>query len=66
MSRFSQPQDPDFQAINASIDLDWRLWRHDVAQSRAHAAMLASIGVISDAERDELTDGLQAVAAELA
>ena len=45
MSRFSQPQDPDFQAINASLDFDWRLWRHDVAQSRAHAAMLASIGV---------------------
>jgi argininosuccinate lyase len=65
MSRFSQPQDPDFQAINASLDFDWRLWRHDVAQSRAHAAMLASIGVITDSERDELLAGLDAVAEEL-
>ena len=56
MSRFSQPQDPDFQAINASLDFDWRLWRHDVAQSRAHAAMLASIAVITEQERDELED----------
>jgi argininosuccinate lyase len=65
MSRFSQPQDPDFQAINASLDFDWRLWRHDVAQSRAHAAMLASIGVITDSERDELLAGLDSVAVEL-
>jgi argininosuccinate lyase len=65
MSRFSQPQDPDFQAINASLDVDWRLWRHDIAQSRAHAAMLASIGVMSERERDELVVGLDAVADEL-
>jgi argininosuccinate lyase len=65
MSRFSQPQDPDFQAINASLDFDWRLWRHDVAQSRAHAAMLASIAVITEQERDELLAGLDAVSGEL-
>jgi len=65
MSRFSQPQDPDFQAINASLDFDWRLWRHDVAQSRAHAAMLATIGVLAPAELDELLAGLDAVAGEL-
>jgi argininosuccinate lyase len=65
MSRFSQPQDPDVQAINSSLDFDWRLWRYDVTQSRAHAAMLASIGVLSEAERDELVDGLNAVEAEL-
>jgi argininosuccinate lyase len=65
MSRFSQPQDPDFQAINASLDFDWRLWRHDVAQSRAHAAMLATIGVLAPAELDELLAGLDDVAGEL-
>jgi argininosuccinate lyase len=65
MSRFSEPQDPDFQAINASLDFDRRLWPHDIAQSRAHAAMLASIGVIAAAERDELLAGLDAVAGEL-
>ena len=66
MSRFTEPQDPDFQAINASLAFDRRLWRHDVAQSRAHAAMLASIGVIDEGERDELLHGLDSVAGELA
>ena len=65
MSRFSQPQDPDFQAINASLHFDRRLWPHDIAQSRAHAAMLASIGVIDERERDELRAGLERVAGEL-
>ena len=65
MSRFSEPQDPDFQAINASLAFDRRLWRHDVAQSRAHASMLASIGVVDEGERDELLRGLDAVAGEL-
>jgi argininosuccinate lyase len=65
MSRFAEPQDPDFQAINASLAFDRRLWRHDVAQSRAHAAMLASIGVIDEGERDELLRGLDAVEGEL-
>jgi argininosuccinate lyase len=65
MSRFSEPQDPDFQAINASLHFDRRLWPHDVAQSKAHATMLASCSIISDAEADELRRGLDAVASEL-
>ena len=65
MSRFSEPQHPDFQAINASLHFDRRLWPYDIAQSRAHAKMLASIGVIDAAELDALLAGLDAVAAEL-
>src|SRR4051794_28935184 len=65
MSRFSEPQDPDFQALNASLAFDRRLWPHDVAQSRAHATMLAAVGVIGADERDALHRGLDAVAAEL-
>ena len=65
MSRFSEPQDPDFQRINASLGFDRRLWRYDIAQSRAHARMLAACGVIDDAERDELLRGLGTVAGEL-
>ena len=65
MSRFREPQDPAFQALNASIAFDRRLWPHDVAQSRAHARMLAARGVIADADRDALLAGLDAVEAEL-
>ena len=37
---------PGFQALNASLGFDRRLWPHDVAQSRAHARMLAAQGII--------------------
>jgi argininosuccinate lyase len=65
MSRFSEPQDPKFQELNASLSFDRRLWPHDVEQSRAHAAMLAAQGIISADERDELLRGLATVASEL-
>src|SRR6185437_14489465 len=65
MSRFREPQDPDFVAMNASIDVDRRLWRQDVEQSRAHANMLAARGIIAASERDALLVGLDSVAAEL-
>jgi argininosuccinate lyase len=65
VSRFREPQDPAFQALNASIGFDRRLWPHDVAQSRAHARMLAAQGVLSQEDRDALLAGLDAVAAEL-
>jgi argininosuccinate lyase len=65
VSRFREPQDPAFQALNASIAFDHRLWPYDIAQSRAHAKMLAAREVIAEAERDALLAGLDAVEAEL-
>jgi argininosuccinate lyase len=66
MSRFTEPQHPDFERMNTSLGFDRRLWSHDVAQSRAHARMLAASGIISEADRDLLVDGLERVAGELA
>src|SRR5439155_17729187 len=66
VSRFSEPQDPAFQRMNASLAFDQRLWPQDVAQSRAHATMLAAQGIISDADRDALLAGLDEVERELA
>ena len=65
MSRFSQPQDPVFRQLNASIGFDWRLGPYDVEQSRAHARMLAARDIISGADRDALLGGLDRVEAEL-
>ncbi len=65
MSRFSLPQDPVFQQLNTSLGYDRRLWPHDIAQSRAHATMLAAQQIISEDERDEILRGLDEVAAEL-
>src|SRR5918995_1383147 len=65
MSRFSQPPDRVFSALDSSIGYDWRLGPYDVEQSRAHAKMLAATGIIGDADRDALLAGLQRVEAEL-
>ncbi len=66
MSRFAEPQDQRFHALNASIAFDWRLAPYDVAQSRAHAAMLAAQGIIGDDDRDAILAGLDEVEAEFA
>ncbi len=65
MSRFAEPQHPDFQRLNASIAFDRRLWPQDLAQSRAHARMLAAQNIISAEDRDALLAGLDAVELEL-
>jgi argininosuccinate lyase len=66
MSRFSEPQHEHFRALNTSLSFDRRLWPFDVAQSRAHARMLAGQGIIADADRDALLAGLDTVEHELA
>ena len=65
MSRFHEPQHPDFVRMNTSVGFDRRLWPQDIAQSRAHAKMLAAQEIISDADRDALLRGLDEVASEL-
>jgi len=66
VSRFREPQHPDFQRLNSSIEFDRRLWPQDVAQSRAHAKMLVKQGIVSESDRDALLAGLDAVEKELA
>jgi argininosuccinate lyase len=51
--------------MNTSIGFDRRLWPYDVAQSRAHARMLAAREIISAEDRDALLEGLDAVEREL-
>ena len=52
------------QEINASISFDRRLWREDVAASRAHAAMLRDAGIIPAADSQAILNGLDAIAEE--
>ena len=65
MSRFAEPQDAAFRALNDSLGFDIRLGPYDVEQSRAHATMLAAQGIVSAEERDQLHAGLDQVATEL-
>jgi argininosuccinate lyase len=64
-ARFTEPQHPAFRRLNDSIGFDWRLAPYDVAQSRAHASMLARQGIISSEDRDALHHALEQVEREL-
>lgn len=50
--------------INASIGFDKRLWREDIAASKAHAAMLREQGIISEGDAAAILEGLDRIAAE--
>ncbi len=63
--RFTEATHPVLERINRSVDTDRRLWPQDLRGSKAHAEMLAAVGLISEAERDALVGGLAAVGAEL-
>jgi argininosuccinate lyase len=65
MSRFSDPQDPLFAALNSSIAFDRRLAPYDIEQSLAHVRMLASRGIVDEGDRDELERGLGIVSEEI-
>ena len=65
MARFSQPQDPLFQALNSSISFDWRLAPYDLEQSLAHARMLARSGIIGEEDLREIERGLAQVRDEV-
>jgi argininosuccinate lyase len=50
--------------INASIGFDKRLWREDVAASKAHASMLRDQRIIGEADAAAILEGLDRIAAE--
>jgi argininosuccinate lyase len=59
--RFTESTDAFVEAFTASVDFDRRLYRYDIAGSRAHARMLAEVGVITVAERDAILSGLDRI-----
>jgi argininosuccinate lyase len=63
--RFALSPAAIMEEINASIDFDKRLWRHDILASKAHAEMLAASGIIAQHEADDIARGLNAIAAEI-
>ncbi|MCV2874100.1 argininosuccinate lyase [Defluviimonas sp. WL0050] len=63
--RFADGPDAIMEAINASISFDQRLYAQDIAGSRAHAAMLAAQGIISDKDAKAIREGLLTVLSEI-
>ena len=63
--RFAAGPDAIMEAINASIGFDKRMAAQDIAGSRAHAAMLAATGIISDNDAAAIREGLLTVLSEI-
>jgi len=63
--RFSGRPDPLMEEINASIDVDRKLYRQDIAASKAHAAMLAKKGIIAAQDAREIAHGLDTILSEI-
>jgi argininosuccinate lyase len=63
--RFAEGPSAIMTAINASIGFDQRLYAQDIAGSRAHAAMLAAQGIITDMDAQAIGEGLLAILSEI-
>lgn len=63
--RFAEKTAASVEAFTASIHYDSRLYRYDIAGSKAHAAMLADHGILSREELAAITDGLSAIEKEI-
>jgi argininosuccinate lyase len=63
--RFTEPTDAFVEAFTASVSFDQRLYAHDIAGSKAHARMLAKVGVLTAAECEAIVAGLGEIQAEI-
>jgi len=63
--RFGAGPSAIMQEINASIDFDKRLYREDIAGSKAHSEMLAAQGIISSTDKEAIHKGLNQVQVEI-
>jgi argininosuccinate lyase len=63
--RFSKPAAELAQRYSESVSLDWRLYRHDITGSIAHAAALARSGIITGDERRQIENELRMIEKEI-
>jgi argininosuccinate lyase len=63
--RLTADTDEMTAAFVASLDVDTALWPYDIAGSKAHATMLAEVGLLTPSERDAIFEGLESIARDL-
>src|SRR5476651_331420 len=63
--RFSERPDAIMEEINVSIDVDRHLYAQDIAASKAHAAMLADQGIITQNDAKNIGKGLDTILSEI-
>jgi argininosuccinate lyase len=63
--RFTEATSLLVERFTESVSFDRRLYRQDIAGSRAHAQMLGKIGVLTDIEVERIVAGLAGIQAEI-
>src|SRR4051812_48179775 len=63
--RFDEPASETAQLYSESVSIDWRLYPHDIKGSLAHAAALASAGILTKEEHEKIQAALTVVEAEI-
>ena len=64
-ARFDTGPAAIMQQINASIDVDKRLYAEDIAGSRAHCTMLVATGILTRADGEAIVAGLDTILREI-
>ncbi len=59
--RFTKETDRLVYNFNASVSFDRKFYKEDIEGSMAHVKMLAAAGILTEAERDEILDGLNGI-----
>ncbi len=64
--RFASGPSDAMAALSLSTHFDWRLAPYDIQQTRAHARVLHSAGLLTDGELADVLDALEALLADVA
>ncbi|WP_040727008.1 argininosuccinate lyase [Thiomicrorhabdus sp. Kp2] len=64
-ARFSESTDAFVEAFTASIQFDKRMYKQDIQGSIAHAKMLTKVGILNEAELNDILSGLTQVQQEI-
>jgi argininosuccinate lyase len=63
--RFSEQTDAFVEAFTASVEFDGRMYRQDIAGSKAHALMLQKTGVLTGSDCEAILKGLDTIIEEI-
>ena len=63
--RFQKLTDELVNDFNASISFDQRLYKQDIAGSKAHAQMLSDCGILTKEDNEKIQAGLDGILADI-
>ena len=63
--RFTKETDKLVYNFNASISFDQKFYKQDICGSKAHVAMLASVGILTEDEKNKISEGLDSILADV-